>query len=76
MKVWLYKMCPRCAGDITVDGEGFGRKVTCIQCGYEECEGQQYRRPEVPQLILPRIDPRSFTDGVPDSRTALLSGRT
>ena len=55
MEVWLYKRCPKCKGDLLIDGEGFDRRATCIQCGYEEYEGQEFTRPDVRELVLPSL---------------------
>jgi hypothetical protein len=31
--VWL-KACPRCKGDLFLDGDHYGKYKSCIQCGY------------------------------------------
>ena len=55
VEAWLFRRCPRCGGDILVDGNGHQRRATCIQCGYEEYEGQEFKRPDVAELVLPTI---------------------
>lgn len=31
--MWL-KACPRCRGDLFLDGDAYGQFVSCIQCGH------------------------------------------
>ena len=31
--VWL-KGCPKCKGDLFLDGDSYGKFQSCIQCGY------------------------------------------
>lgn len=31
--MWL-KACPRCRGDLFLDGDAYGEFVSCIQCGH------------------------------------------
>jgi ribosomal protein S27AE len=63
MEIWQFGRCPRCGGNIMVDGDGPDRYATCIQCGYEEYEGQEYKRPDVADLILPGIGSGSSCRG-------------
>lgn len=30
----LFKACPRCKGDITLDRDIYGPYMRCLQCGY------------------------------------------
>ncbi len=32
---WLYKLCPRCGGDLYLDHEEDSTSVHCLQCGFE-----------------------------------------
>jgi DNA-directed RNA polymerase subunit M/transcription elongation factor TFIIS len=32
--MWKFKSCPKCAGDLFVDGDRNGWYVECLQCGY------------------------------------------
>ena len=32
--VVLFKVCPRCSGDLLVNSDMHGRYVECLQCGY------------------------------------------
>jgi len=34
-KVWRYKGCPRCRGDIFIDEDWDRAYFKCLQCGYE-----------------------------------------
>ncbi|MCH8107514.1 MAG: hypothetical protein IIB30_04050 [Chloroflexi bacterium] len=29
-----FKECPRCQGDLYITEDGFGRYLSCLQCGY------------------------------------------
>ena len=31
---WKFKKCPRCAGDLFLDGFWGNESWTCLQCGY------------------------------------------
>ena len=33
--IW-FKGCPRCSGDLYDDHDGYGRFVTCTQCGFSK----------------------------------------
>ncbi len=32
MKLWL-KQCPRCGGDLYLEHDIFGKRMSCLQCG-------------------------------------------
>jgi len=35
MVKWKFRSCPRCDGDIFIDGDLYGWFEHCIQCGYD-----------------------------------------
>lgn len=58
MGTWILKSCPRCGGDVCIDNELSGWQASCMQCGYTEYEGQEHTRPDIPELILPKVKSR------------------
>jgi hypothetical protein len=38
--MWL-RACPRCGGDLVSESDGYGRFVSCIQCGCVLSESQE-----------------------------------
>jgi len=50
----LFKRCPRCRGDLYVNSDGFGKYVSCLQCGYlKDIPADTTQSTEVPVTVGP-----------------------
>ena len=41
----LFKVCPKCQGDVCLKEDIFGKFLSCLQCGYLKDVELAYKRP-------------------------------
>ena len=56
--------CLRCNGDLREGNDKYGKYVTCLQCGYHQCETKDVNPPLLP-LVSKRGRPRKSVTSVP-----------
>jgi DNA-directed RNA polymerase subunit M/transcription elongation factor TFIIS len=51
-----FKECPRCQGDLYITEDGFGRYLSCLQCGYLRDLAQPLLDSQLDSQMKSRLD--------------------